>query len=98
MLTVCLGVGCMVLGAVCVGQWLRLRNQAEDLAAAQRWAATWQVEATEATQLASDALAQLTQLRQQHEEVQKHHEAIRLLYVERTQTALWAGLVRFLMN
>lgn len=97
-LTVGLGVGCLVLIAVCVGQWLRLRRQAEELAAAEHWKETWQAEATSATQQASAAVAELTKLRRQHEELQKHHEAVRLLYVERTQTALWAGVVRFLMN
>lgn len=97
-LTVGFGVGCMLLTAVCMGQWLRLRRQGEDLVAAELWKETWQTEATAATAQAEATLAELTKLRQQHAELQKHHEAVRLLYVERTQTALWAGAVRFLMN
>ena len=83
---------------MCVAQWLRLRRQAEDLVAAGLWKDTWQAAATAATAQTEATLAELTPPRQQHAELQKHHEAIRLLYVERTQTALWAGAVRFLMN
>lgn len=97
-LTAGLGVACLVLAGVCMGQWLRLSRQAEDLATALRWKETWHAEATEATDRAAEASQALAQLRWEHQTLRQQHAALQALYAERTQVALWAGVVRFLMN
>lgn len=97
-LTVGLGLGCLVLGGICVGQWLRLRHLADDLAASQRWTETWYDRATEENGKASEALSALSDLRYEYAVLKRRYEQLQQLYAERTQVALWAGIVRFLVN
>ena len=97
-LTALLGVVGMLLAGICVGQWLRLRQLADDLAASQRWTETWYDQATEESSKAHEALSALSDLRCEHAVLKRRHEQLQQLHAERTQVALWAGVVRFLMN
>jgi hypothetical protein len=67
-----------------MGQWLRLSRQTEELAAAQRWQATWHAEATEATDRAAETSQALAQLRWEYQTLRQQHETLQALYAERT--------------
>lgn len=69
------GVG-MLLAGICVGQWLRLRQLADDLAASQRWTETWYDQAMEENGKASEALAALSDLRCEHAVLKRRHEQL----------------------
>lgn len=93
-----LGFACTLLASICVGQWLRLRQYTYDLAASQKWTETWYDQATEESVKAAEALSALSDLRYEHAILKRRYEQLQQLHAERTQVALWAGAVRFLMN